>query len=167
MTRAPLSASGCPRPRRRWRGSRSEAARSRADGRSRPAGRMPASHREAGGTPGGDGETGSAWRPAVAPGRDSPCAPAPASSFAPPGARQDRPAGSRRRPRSRVPACCRTRAPGGAATWMEALGLRSQGHRPPRSGRNAGPETARLEESEKPSTSLPPRAWPRLGPQAA
>ncbi len=62
------------------------------------------------------------WQPAVPPGSDRPAPPRRHSSCAPPGARQDRPASSRRRARSRSPACCRTSAPGGAAARMAALG---------------------------------------------
>ncbi len=93
-------------------------------------GRTAAARRAAGGTAG--------WRPAVGPGSESPCAPAPASSCAPPGAGRDHLASSRGRPGRRPRDHCRTSAPAGAAARTYAPGPRSQGRGPPRSGRNAG-----------------------------
>jgi len=104
-------------------------ARRRADGRSRPAVARPPS--------------------SVAPGRpsaQSPCAPAPASSPAPPGGRPDRPANRRRRPKSRPPACAAHKASGAAIADRGPVGAdrRSRpavaGPPPTGRGRFVGPD---------------------------
>jgi hypothetical protein len=85
-----------------------------------------------------NGKPGSAWRPAVAPGSDSPKRPGAAIGMPPLGAHRGSPASSRRRPPSRSTACCRTSAPA-AAPPMAALGRRSW---PPPSAAGGTLETA-------------------------
>ncbi len=98
-------------------------------------------HTHRAGTWGANGKTGSAWRRRRrAAMRHAP--PRRASSCAPPGARRDRPASVRRRPGSRLRACCRADGrsrPAGAGPPPNAPRGRGAGQRAENRGRRPRP----------------------------